>query len=128
MLARNEADHCQADTQARGGNRRGEEIISRGQAPNPAGRSDVGAAKRRSLEMARAFRGFGKEEKMSITSTRFWVVWSPQGSAPVVRHASNREATDEAHRLARKHPDREFHVLVAEALFRAVAVEEVQLF
>lgn len=45
---------------------------------------------------------------------KFWVVWSPQGQAPSVRHESHAKAAEEARRLAEREPDRHFYVLVAE--------------
>lgn len=41
----------------------------------------------------------------------FWMVWNPRGNAPVVRHASEKQARDEAERLARTNPGHRFHVL-----------------
>lgn len=41
----------------------------------------------------------------------FWLVYSPQGGAPHVRHESRAEATREAERLACQHLGREFFVL-----------------
>lgn len=44
----------------------------------------------------------------------FWMVWSPQGHAPTVKHLSEDAAVTEAMRLARTNPGREFYVLTAQ--------------
>lgn len=43
----------------------------------------------------------------------FWMVWSPQGSMPAVQHETRLKAINEAERLARGNPGREFYVLEA---------------
>ncbi len=43
--------------------------------------------------------------------TVFWMVWSPRGGLPVVRHVSLAKAAAEALRLAEKHHGRHFYVL-----------------
>jgi hypothetical protein len=42
---------------------------------------------------------------------RFFVVWSPQGGPPVVRHASFGAARSAAIRLTMKFPEQDFFVL-----------------
>lgn len=42
---------------------------------------------------------------------QFWMVWSPQGSAPTCRHGDYEKAVAEARRLSMKCPGREFYVL-----------------
>lgn len=51
-----------------------------------------------------------------MTREEFWMVWSPQGGAPTVKHDEERLALSEAERLARKCPGHEFYVLRAEHL------------
>lgn len=46
-------------------------------------------------------------------STEFWMVWSPQGTAPTAKHDTEGSAIREAERLARAHPARQFYVLQA---------------
>lgn len=41
----------------------------------------------------------------------FWLVWSPQGQPPRYRHRTRSLAEDEALRLARECPGKEFYVL-----------------
>ena len=43
----------------------------------------------------------------------FWMVWSPQGRAPTVRHVSLKQAEQEAERLFKLDPTCEFYVLQA---------------
>lgn len=43
----------------------------------------------------------------------FWVVWNPNGQNPRYRHASRLDAEQEAGRLARANPGKEFFVLAA---------------
>lgn len=50
---------------------------------------------------------------MTAETTMFWVVWSPQGRLPVVRHPTAKRATEEAKRLARSLGDQTFFVLKA---------------
>ena len=53
----------------------------------------------------------------------FWVIWSPQGGNPIVKHNTQPEAVAEAERLALQHPGREFYVLAAIARTKIKAVE-----
>lgn len=41
----------------------------------------------------------------------FWMIWSPQGAMPEVKHFTYREAEEEAERLAKKHPGRRFYIM-----------------
>jgi hypothetical protein len=59
--------------------------------------------------------------------TKFWVVWSPQGGPPTVRHASLAAATNEAHRLALQAPGSEFFVLEAIGVAQKVTVQWTEL-
>lgn len=43
----------------------------------------------------------------------FWLVWSPDGHNPQHRHATDTLAKQEAERLARSNPGKEFFVLEA---------------
>lgn len=45
--------------------------------------------------------------------TKFWLVWCYGGGAPVVPHQTNARACEEAERLARENPGKEFVVLEA---------------
>jgi hypothetical protein len=62
-----------------------------------------------------------------MSETQFWVVWSPQGSKPMVRHVDGKSATTEAERLASLHPGNEFYVLKAVRVSRAVRTITVTL-
>lgn len=44
---------------------------------------------------------------------KFWMVWSPSGSAPTIKHSSEGGAECEAIRLARACPGKFFYVLEA---------------
>lgn len=44
---------------------------------------------------------------------RFWMVWSPQGRAPTMKHWTRDDADREALRLASSNPGLEFYVLKA---------------
>ena len=46
----------------------------------------------------------------------FWLVWSPTRGTPTVRHNRYEHATMEARRLAEKHPNDKFYVLVTAAV------------
>lgn len=46
-----------------------------------------------------------------MQSTKFWLVWNPDGSVPKIRHDSSRKANEEAKRLASVAPGKEFIVL-----------------
>ncbi len=52
-------------------------------------------------------------------SETFWLVWSPQGHAPTVPHATEGAAQCEAERLAASNPGKEFYTLRALELFKA---------
>lgn len=41
----------------------------------------------------------------------FWLIWSPHGGVPTVKHPTEQDATNEACRLAEKHRERKFYVL-----------------
>lgn len=43
----------------------------------------------------------------------FYMVWSPQGGYPTHKHGSQAGAINEAERLARNNPGREFYILQA---------------
>ena len=43
----------------------------------------------------------------------FWLVWNPQGRAPMYRHITKHSATVEAERLARINHGQRFYVLQA---------------
>ena len=57
----------------------------------------------------------------------FWMVWSPQGNSPTVRHSMPDKAAKEAQRLARAHPDREFYVLEALERFQVETLRRTRL-
>jgi len=44
---------------------------------------------------------------------KFWMIYSPQGSAPTAMHLTRWDADMEAERLAEANPGREFYVLKA---------------
>lgn len=46
-------------------------------------------------------------------NTKFYMVWSPQGSAPTKKHEYFDEAEAEAKRLANMNKDQQFYVLMA---------------
>lgn len=46
-----------------------------------------------------------------IHETPFWLVWDPQGHAPVHKHQNETAAQMEAERLAREIPGHQFYVL-----------------
>lgn len=52
----------------------------------------------------------------------FWVVWNPQGRAPMVRHLSREAAAQEAKRLAMVSPGQEFIVLAGLESYKAVTI------
>ena len=58
---------------------------------------------------------------------KFWMVWSPQGRAPSVKHALYVTATKEAERLASLYPAQEFFVLEAMRLCKHVTVHTIDL-
>lgn len=57
----------------------------------------------------------------------FWMVWSPQGHPPIVRHDHHAKAINEAERLARANPGREFYVLQATDLRMADGMTRIRL-
>ena len=58
---------------------------------------------------------------MTATHPKFWLVWSPDGGAPTVKHPTFQAAEWEASRLATKFPGRQFFVLSAKRGFSAGA-------
>lgn len=44
---------------------------------------------------------------------KFWMVWSPQGRAPVHKHTTRAGAFTEASRLAKANPGSDFYVMKA---------------
>lgn len=57
----------------------------------------------------------------------FWMVWCPHGHSPTVRHATRTKAANEAKRLARENPDREFYVLEAQERFQVETLRRTVL-
>lgn len=57
----------------------------------------------------------------------FWMVWSPQGSAPTHQHWTDREAIQEAERLARKCPGKKFYVLAAMQMLEVNDIRRVEI-
>ena len=57
----------------------------------------------------------------------FWMVWSPQGRAPTVRHSSRELAEKEADRLARTGAASVFYVLRAEIRYSRYEVVRTAL-
>lgn len=53
----------------------------------------------------------------------FWLVWTPSGVAPIVKHPSVDAAETEAMRLARRQPGQEFYVLAPCSQFKLTDVE-----
>lgn len=49
----------------------------------------------------------------------FYMVYSPEGGAPTMQHYSYSDAKQEAERLARKHPGRQFYLLESKHLMKA---------
>jgi hypothetical protein len=49
--------------------------------------------------------------KATAPEPKFWVVWSPTGSNPSVRHSSEMSAENEANRLRSMYPHRKFYVM-----------------
>lgn len=54
---------------------------------------------------------------------KFWIVWSPGGSNPAVRHNSLELAALEAHRLATKHKNMAFYVMEVMSITEATSVK-----
>lgn len=59
-----------------------------------------------------------ERRRESVEKATFWMVWSPQGNQPRVKHMTEAAATAEAKRLARVAPGNSFVVLKAERAFR----------
>ena len=57
------------------------------------------------------------------SSLPFWIVWCPNAGAPSRMHPSEQDASDEAYRLSKMHPDRVFTVLRSQFDIRQVYVE-----
>ena len=57
----------------------------------------------------------------------FWLVWSPQGNSPTVRHSTLDKANKEAQRLARENPGREFYTLEALERFQVETLRRTRL-
>lgn len=47
----------------------------------------------------------------------FWLVWREDGDAPTFKHKTEREAVDEAKRLAKANPGVRFYVLSTDHAF-----------
>jgi hypothetical protein len=60
------------------------------------------------------------------TEKRFWMVWCLQGRAPTTKHLSQEKARQEAERLARANPGREFVVLQSLGTVRVRETEYVE--
>lgn len=56
----------------------------------------------------------------------FWVVWNPIGRNPVVRHKTEKDATNEANRLARNNPGQEFVVLQSKRSCVTTTVTQIE--
>lgn len=63
----------------------------------------------------------------TMTPAAFWMVWSPQGDSPKMRHKTREAADAEAERLARANGGRQFYVLQATTMYEASAVRRVEL-
>ena len=59
--------------------------------------------------------------------TAFWMVWSPQGDSPTMRHATRDAADAEAERLAKANTGRQFYVLLSTTMYEANVVRRVEL-
>jgi hypothetical protein len=57
----------------------------------------------------------------------FWMVWNPEGRAPVVPHDRAESATREAERLARHHKGQRFYVLRGVTFFEHNDIRRVDL-
>jgi hypothetical protein len=62
-----------------------------------------------------------------MMQSKFYVVWSPQGSAPTFRHPTKGAAGAEAVRLAGTNPGRDFYVLEAKSHHSTQTVVSTEL-
>lgn len=60
---------------------------------------------------------------MTLDNGTFWMVWNPNGRAPVCRHRTEEDANTEATRLARQVEGQVFIVLKAEHAYRVVRAQ-----
>ncbi len=49
------------------------------------------------------------------STPKFWMIWTPNGNNPVIRHPDRDSAVKECARLAVENPGREFYVIAATA-------------
>lgn len=66
--------------------------------------------------------------QQDFPSQQFWVIWCPQGGAPTKKHGSYNSARDEAVRLWKNNPGKDFYILqpvsrVHAAGFQITAIE-----
>ena len=60
--------------------------------------------------------------------TSFWMVWTPKGNSPKVRHTTKGSAEKEARRLSNVEPNKTpFFVLKALTVYENVKIERVEL-
>lgn len=59
--------------------------------------------------------------------TEFWLVYTPNGSNPTVRHTAEWEAEKEAQRLALVNPSRSFYVAHVKDRYEAPCVVHTEL-
>lgn len=52
---------------------------------------------------------------------KFWLVWRDDGASPHKRHNSHASASEEARRLAGKHPGQRFFVVEAQSFWQTKA-------
>ena len=57
---------------------------------------------------------------MNKPNGKFWLVWNPARSAPLMKHPSQESARVEAERLARINPGQQFWVLEARGYMRTI--------
>lgn len=57
-----------------------------------------------------------------MNEQKFWMVWKEGGGNCTSKHTSYISAKTEAERLAAKHPDKVFYVLVADTWVKSVPV------
>ena len=53
----------------------------------------------------------------------FWMVWNPQGRTPAFQHETEKQAREEAERLARANQGHRFYVLQAMASVSKIDVQ-----